>query len=1497
MKIFRTFIVTLAGLVMLLFFRLQAQPLLVENFVYSPGTALTSVGWTAHSGAGTNPVLVGAGLNFEGYSGSAIGGAAYVVNTGEDVHRTFQEVTTGSVYVAFMLRTEASNSAGYFFHLGQLNIGTTYITRVYVNATGDGIALGGATAPTTYFTITPNTTYLVVVKHTLSSKISNMYVFTSMPTTEPTQPSSTFTETLTYSNVGSVALRQYNAAQRAVVDGIRVATNWNDAIGTGGNPTTPTITVNPSVLNGFTYVVGSGPSQSQTYTVSGANLVGSGQIALLAPTNYEISTNGTSFLGTVSLPFNGGVVTGQPVTIYVRMKAGLSIGTYNSQQISHSGGGAQAVNVTLNGEVTSGLAPQISSEIVPQYIQGLTPINSTRIPFAFHATLSNLTPNATYRYIHQVVTSADAPTVNGAGNPIYVTESGSFVRSTSPDMVIEGRYGTFTTNAQGSYSGWFIIEPTGNARFTPGNEVFFRIRLNDGNNGTTAVTFLTTATPAKVINFATDAGNNSGTAIRATSPSTAKNFVLLYDNVEGNGRPLSGTSIEATGVDFSAATTWAQFYRDLVAGIEGAWATIIPNQLPNGIRRIEERSKLGNVIVQTFTSSNGIWGSTNTQNPNGGIDNVLHINLNTTNTPVLTVNPTSLTGFSYVEGQGPSVAQTYTVVGQFLEGSGNINVAAPSAYEVSLNGTSFSSSLNLPFAGGTITGQPVTIHVRLKAGLSIGTYNGQAITHNGGGASEKTVTLSGEVISSVQPEITAEIVPQFIQGNTPTNSTRVPYAFWATLSNLTPNITYRFINQVVTTADGPTVNGAGNPIFVTNTGNFIRTSSPSLATDGAYGTFTTNAQGSYSGWFMVESSGNARFTPGNEVYFRIRLNDGNNGTVAVTYLTTTTFAKVINFAADGNNLSGTALRATSPSAAKNFVFLYDNIDGTGRPVTGTSVETTGVDYGAVTTWAQFYRDLVSGVDGAWGTIIPNQLPNGIRRIEERSKNGGAIVQTYTAANGNWNGTNTVNPSGGIDNVLFINLNTTNTPVLTVNPATLSGFAYVQGQGPSQAQTYTVSGQFLEGSGNISVGAPEAYEISLNGTAFSQSLNLPFTGGVITGQPVTVHVRLKAGLNAGTYNGQNISHTGGGAAVKTVTLNGEVSSGVSPSIESSISPMYIQGLSPTNNTRLPFAWWVRINNLTPGATYRYIHQAVISTDLATSGGAGNPIFVSAQGVFSRSTSPSLTTEGGYGTFTANSQGKYEGWFVMEPTGNSRFTTGNDVFLRIRINDGNNGTTAVHYLTLPDASRVIDFGDNMLANEGSSIRAISSDPAKSFVTLYDNVSGQGRPLTATHVEASGIDFAGITSYVPFYRANVSGVNGSWGTLIPNTNGLGIRLIKVQNPFTGFSREYTSTNGVWGTVDTRNPDNGLLTTLVLNLTTIGVPEYSGGKLSVFANRERIVLLSSSSDEGIVSVYNMLGQQLISADIRQTGTTLSHNLTAGTYIVTLRGENKLSQSIIIIR
>ena len=112
---------------------------------------------------------------------------------------------------------------------------------------------------------------------------------------------------------------------------------------------TPTLTVNPSTLTGFTYQDGSGPSTVQSFTISGTDLDGT-NVILTAPTNYEISTSNFSATSPITLTAFDGTET----TIYVRLKSGLSTGTFNGETISITGGGdADGSSVTCSGEVTA----------------------------------------------------------------------------------------------------------------------------------------------------------------------------------------------------------------------------------------------------------------------------------------------------------------------------------------------------------------------------------------------------------------------------------------------------------------------------------------------------------------------------------------------------------------------------------------------------------------------------------------------------------------------------------------------------------------------------------------------------------------------------------------------------------------------------------------------------------------------------------------------------------------------------------------------------------------------------------------------------------------------------------------------------------------------------------------------------------------------------------------------------------------------------------------
>jgi hypothetical protein len=254
----------------------------------------------------------------------------------------------------------------------------------------------------------------------------------------------------------------------------------------------------------------------------------------------------------------------------------------------------------------------------PKYIQGINGTNANRLPFAYFATLSSLTPSATYRYFNQIVISTDLPTANGAGNVIFVRADSDFVRTSGPSLATTGNYGVFTADANGSYSGWFVNEPTGNAaRFVPGNYVFFRIMLNDGAVGTTVATRLTSTDSTQVIKVDTVAVN-SGTGIWSRCTSPAKSFVVLYDNVDGTGRPLAATFVESDGTVNTTANSYSVFYSDSVNAIPGSWGTIIPNSNPLGVKRIAAFSITGIPLPHAATDDDGVWGTINTVDPRGG---------------------------------------------------------------------------------------------------------------------------------------------------------------------------------------------------------------------------------------------------------------------------------------------------------------------------------------------------------------------------------------------------------------------------------------------------------------------------------------------------------------------------------------------------------------------------------------------------------------------------------------------------------------------------------------------------------------------------------------------------------------------------------------------------------------------------------------------------------------------------------------------------------------
>ena len=388
-----------------------------------------------------------------------------------------------------------------------------------------------------------------------------------------------------------------------------------------------------------------------------------------------------------------------------------------------------------------------------------------------------------------------------------------------------------------------------------------------------------------------------------------------------------------------------------------------------------------------------------------------------TPTPTLTATPSSLSGFNYVVGNGPSDTLSYTLTGANLEGEGYITVSVVGEFEIlNEDGTFSSNPFDLHYSDGVIDNQPVTITVRMKGDLAVGSYSGE-ITHVGGGATA-VVNLSGVVYDDNVPSIVAAM-PLYIQGNNGSNNDRVPVAVQVTLLNLEPNTTYRYTNQLVDENDGPETAGAGNVIYASDEG-FYRTTSPSLETEGNYGEFTTTANGSQIIWFMNEPTANARFTPGNHVYLRIRINDGHDGTEVANTFTSNDYATVLNFGTENNEYSGSAFYVKSEEAPMSFAMLLSDANDY-RPLYSTSIETTGVDYGSINQYADFYKEKVAGKDGWFGGILPNVNQNGVNRIVIWDIYSYTLNEYYSE-DGQWNPeANTVNPNAGLDEPIFIDL--------------------------------------------------------------------------------------------------------------------------------------------------------------------------------------------------------------------------------------------------------------------------------------------------------------------------------------------------------------------------------------------------------------------------------------------------------------------------------------------
>lgn len=137
--------------------------------------------------------------------------------------------------------------------------------------------------------------------------------------------------------------------------------------------------------------------------------------------------------------------------------------------------------------------------------------------------------------------------------------------------------------------------------------------------------------------------------------------------------------------------------------------------------------------------------------------------------PTILLSTSSLQSFGAVVSGNSSSLSGYSLSAYNL--TGNVSVIAPLGYELSLDGTNFSTALSIPQSGGIINS--TTINVRFSPISATGSNDGN-ITHTSSGAETKNVSVTGIALAAeptLQSTITfgnvtgTSIVVNFSGGN------------------------------------------------------------------------------------------------------------------------------------------------------------------------------------------------------------------------------------------------------------------------------------------------------------------------------------------------------------------------------------------------------------------------------------------------------------------------------------------------------------------------------------------------------------------------------------------------------------------------------------------------------------------------------------------------------------------------------------------------------------
>lgn len=262
---------------------------------------------------------------------------------------------------------------------------------------------------------------------------------------------------------------------------------------------------------------------------------------------------------------------------------------------------------------TAFATPNMTTDIVPQYIQSRvasgtcnSSVGAFPVPVYARVTFTGLQPNTSYRFNTGLATDNVLTSTGGGFNIHYNSNDNTYTYGAGKSLTTAGEYSQFSTLAgETTKSIWINLVTSTNAAFQEGGIINWRVSLGD-NLGRLMRRFQLSQT-SQVIRLGAAANQATGIA-DDRSQLTEKNYVLLYDNTAGTGRPLAVAIVQSHGTTVPSSQTFYSTRQN----VPTAWATLIPNTLPTGVRRIEERNFRTNAIVYSITSNDGWWNGVQT---------------------------------------------------------------------------------------------------------------------------------------------------------------------------------------------------------------------------------------------------------------------------------------------------------------------------------------------------------------------------------------------------------------------------------------------------------------------------------------------------------------------------------------------------------------------------------------------------------------------------------------------------------------------------------------------------------------------------------------------------------------------------------------------------------------------------------------------------------------------------------------------------------------------